>query len=829
MRVLFRLFHIRKSSLHPMTKRIAGISGPLALTLGLIPVLTPTAGWAASLPTPPATGLLDGLCYDYVPKVEKTPAGVDANALPVEVDADRLDAKQGGTAVYQGDVKVRQGVRKFDSDYAQLDQKTRDVIAIGNIYYNDGQITVTSDKTLKSNLNTKESELEEGRYQVHGSPVRGSAKRVTMTNDNQNITLEGARYTTCPPGQEVWTLKAGSIDIDQNEVFGEAWNASLWLYDYPVFYFPYINFPIKDERKTGLLYPGYTQSSSNGMDIVQPFYWNIAPNYDATITSRFMDKRGLMEQVEFRYMPEPNHAGTLYFENLANDKQVRPDNPQYNTLNGDGHRYLFNANHGSSLMDGALRFGVNYTRVKALDYNYFNDFSPPVGVQVDGQLQQSFTAGYYQQNWNLTAEARTYQILNPNAVLPHSMLPSLGYNFYHQQKWFDLALNSELTKFGYSGNDASAQQAGERYTATRLHIAPTLTVPLIDAPGYYLTSQYKLMFSAYDQEVPNNLTGQDRRQFTKDGQLTLKEGTITRTLPSVRLKGGMNFDRSLDWFNGKGTQTLEPEVQYLYVPYENQDEIGIYDSTTVRQDYYSLFSDRRYAGIDRISDANRITLGLTSRVYDDAGDERLRLALGQAFELTKPRVRLYPNDPESTNARSLLSFEGDARITDRWFAHAGAQYDTEENEFSSANSAVEYRFDKLVSQVNYRFLKDGNRNIYNTAMAEDISQAGLVLMAPLNPQWQLYGGYYRDVQQDINIDRKIGLKYDSCCWSINFSLEWHNQPVWENSILQARSEKSIGVQFEMKGLGSIGTAGRNVTLDTEKLPYIRPFNLKDQQ
>lgn len=810
-----------------MTKRIAGISGPLALTLGLVPMLTPTAGWAASLPTPPATGLLDGLCYPYVPKVENNPAGVDPNSLPVEVDADRLDAKQGGTAVYQGDVKVRQGVRKFDSDYAQLDQTTRDMVAIGNIFYSDGQITVTSDKTLKSNLNTKNSELEEGKYQVHGSPVRGSAKHVTMANNNQNITLESAEYTTCPPGQEVWTLKAGSIDIDQSEVFGQAWNASLWLYDFPVFYFPYINFPIKDERKTGLLYPGYKTSSRNGTEITQPFYWNIAPNYDATITQRFMDKRGLMEQVEFRYMPAPNHVGSLYFENLANDKQFGSSNSTTSSLD-DGHRYLFHVTHGSSLMDGSLRFGANYTKVRDRDYNYYSDFKPAVGSEVDSQLMQSLTAGYYQTNWNLTSEVRTYQILSPTALLPHEMLPRLNYNYYQQGSWYDLAFNNELTKFGYSDTEASSKQQGERYTATRLHLEPTLTVPLVTRPGYYLNSQYKLMMTSYNQDVPDHLVSYDSERFTQNGELKLEDGTLTRTLPSFRLMSGMNFDRPVTWYDGKGTQTLEPEVQYLYTPYRDQDSIGLYDTTDVQQDYYSLFSDRRYAGLDRISDANRVTAGLTSRVYDNAGDERLRLAIAQAFDMTKPRVLLYPSASATTNSRSPLSFEGDSRITDRWFAHAGAQYDTEVGEFSSANSAVEYRLDKLVSQVNYRFLKDGNYNFRNTSQAEDLSQAGLVLMAPIDNQWQVYGGYYRDVKQNIDVDRKVGVKYDSCCWSVNLSVEWNNNPYWENSVLKTRSEKSIGLQFEMKGLGSVGSGGRTVSLDTDQLPYIRPFNLKGQ-
>ncbi len=810
-----------------MTKWTLGYSYPIALTISLIPALTPAIVQAAPLTPPPATGILDGLCYDYVPKVEKLAPGKDANAQPVEVDADRLEAKQGGTAVYQGDVKVRQGVRKFDSDYAELDQKSRDVIAIGNIYYNDGQITVTSDKTLKSNLDTKNSELEEGKYQVHGSPVRGSADRVTMTNNNQNITLEGAQYTTCPPGQEVWTLKAGSIDIDQTEVFGEAWNASLWLYDYPVFYFPYINFPIKDERKTGLLYPGYTQSSKNGMDITQPFYWNIAPNYDATITSRFMDRRGLMEQVEFRYMPDPAHVGSLYFENLADDKQY-DETPSLNEKLSDGHRYLLNARHTSRFADNAMRVSIDYTKVRDRDYNYFNDFSPKVGTQVENQLQQSLMAGYFQQNWNLNTEVRTYQILLASAQQPHELMPRINHNYYHQGNWYDLAWNTEVTRFGYNNTQASAQNLGDAYTGTRVYTAPTLTMPLIDEAGYYLDSQYKLMYTRYDQEVPDNMSTTFTKRFTPEGAsgVTLDEGIITRTLPSFRLKGGMTFERNQDWFGGDANQTLEPEFQYLYVPYKDQDNIGVYDSTTMRQDYYSLFSDRRYAGLDRISDSNRVSVGITSRVYDDAGDERIRLAVAQAFDFVAPRVKLYPSESLATNTRSPLSFEGDAKINEQWFAHAGAQYDMDQSEISSANSALEYRREKLISQLNYRFVRNANYDLSNTNQVADLNQVGMLLTTPLNDQWHLYGGYYRDLDQGVNVDRKVGLKYDSCCWSINFNLEWVNTP--DNVTMRPTSERSLGIQFEMKGLGSVGTGSKGTSLDTEALPYIRPFNLRDQ-
>ena len=810
-----------------MTKWTLGCSYPIALTISLVPALSPLTVQAAPLNAPPATGILNSLCYDYVPKIEKPSADQDANAQPVEVDADRLEAKQGGTAVYEGDVKVRQGVRKFDSDYAQLDQKSRDVIAIGNIYYNDGQITVTSDKTLKSNLDTKNSELEEGKYQVHGSPVRGFAEKVTMTNNNQNITLEGAQYTTCPPGQEAWTLKAGSIDIDQSEVFGEAWNASLWLYDYPVFYFPYINFPIKDERKTGLLYPGYTQSSKNGMDITQPFYWNIAPNYDATITSRFMDRRGLMEQVEFRYMPDPAHSGSLYFENLADDKQY-DETDSLNDHLSDGHRYLLSARHTSMFMDNAMRVSVDYTKVRDQDYNYFNDFSPKVGTQVDNQLQQSLKAGYYQQSWNLNAEVRTYQILLASAQQPHELMPRINHNYYQQGNWYDLAWNTELTNFGYNNDQAIEENKGSAYTGTRVYTAPTLTIPLIDEAGYFLDSQYKLMYTRYDQTVPDDMSSTFTNRFTPQGggDVTLEEGIITRVLPSFRLKGGMTFERDQQWFGEGASQTLEPEFQYLYVPYKDQDNIGVYDSTTMRQDYYSLFSDRRFAGLDRISDSSRLSVGVTTRIYDPAGDERIRLAVAQAFDFVAPRVKLYASDNLSTNTRSPLSFEGDAKINEQWYAHAGAQYDVEQRQISSANSALEYRHEKLISQLTHRFVRDANYDLDRKGEVTDLNQIGLLLTTPLNDQWHLYGGYYQELDQNVKVDRKVGLKYDSCCWSINFNLEWVNTP--DNVNLAPTSERSLGIQFEMKGLGSVGTGSKGTSLDTEALPYIRPFNLRDQ-
>jgi LPS-assembly protein len=479
-------------------------------------------------------------------------------------------------------------------------------------------------------------------------------------------------------------------------------------------------------------------------------------------------------------------------------------------------------------MDNAMRVSVDYTKVRDRDYNYFNDFSPKVGTQVDNQLQQSLMAGYFQPNWNINTEVRTYQILLASAQQPHELMPRINHNYYQQGSWYDLAWNTELTKFGYNNAQAIEQNKGSAYTGTRVYTAPTLTMPLIDEAGYYLDSQYKLMYTRYDQEVPDNMSQTFVSRFTPAGAngVTLDEGIITRTLPSFRLKGGMTFERNQNWFGGDANQTLEPEFQYLYVPYKNQDNIGVYDSTSMRQDYYSLFSDRRYAGLDRISDSNRLSVGVTSRVYDGAGDERIRLAVAQAFDFVAPRVKLYPSETLTTNTRSPLSFEGDAKINEQWFAHAGAQYDVDQSRFSSANSAIEYRHERLISQLNHRFVRDANLVPNTNNEVTDLNQIGLLLTTPLNDQWHLYGGYYQELNQSVKSDRKVGLKYDSCCWSINFNLEWVNTPNNVNNTSTA--ERSFGIQFEMKGLGSVGTGSKGTSLDTEALPYIRPFNLRDQ-
>jgi LPS-assembly protein len=750
-------------------------------------------------------GIFDQRCYSDVPAAQSTPANI--NQLPVEVNADSAEATQDGKAIYRGDVQIFQGIRTLSSRYTELDQVTRDLTAKGNVFYQDGQVTLRSNDALHSNLDTRETRLDKAEYQLHSSPARGKAEQITLNEQQRQLELKTAQFTTCPPGQEMWWLKASSVKIDQSEVFGEAWNATLWLYDVPVFYVPYMTFPVKDERKSGLLYPTFGFSSSNGIDLRTPYYWNIAPNYDMTLTPRYIENRGTMLQNEFRYMPTQEQNGKLYTEYMGEDRRAKASGANVDS------RWLVNLNHQSRLYDDSLRIKADVTRVGKSDYNYFNDLSPPVSSGVDNQLMQSLAGGFYQEQWNVSGEVRDYQILLPDALQPHKMLPRLNYNAYQTGSWYESSFSSELTRFTHSSD------LHKSYTGTRFHAEPEITIPLATAAGYSLESQFKLMYSHYEQELPEDLDSYYRQQGF--GNLA---SSVNRTLPSARVKGGMVFDRMGNWNNQLYTQTLEPEVQYHYVPYQNQDNIGLFDTTNILPDYYSLFSDQRFAGLDRISDANNVSLGLTSRVFDDQSVERVRVTVGQAYSLTKPRVTLLPNETQSTNSRSLLTFEGDVHPSDPWFLKARMLYNTEAKNVSHGSSAVEYRQNDFMGQLNYRYVREGNIVVSSPYEQTDMSQVGALTAIPINKKWQAIAAYYYDLQQNLNIDRLVGLRYDSCCWSLDLVLEQENKP--DNVTLTAEPETRFGLQFQMKGLGSVGS-GTNYTLNTQLLPYTRPFNLND--
>ncbi len=737
------------------------------------------------------------------------PNSPDEADQPIHVTAEEITTEDRSRITLTGEANIEQGNRLIHADEVHYNHETGDMHARGNIYYEDGVITVDRSERMKGNLRTKKLDAEKSVYEIHGGPAHGKADRIIYDQQSKRAIMKGADLTTCAKNNNVWSLHASTLDIDQNEIFGSAWNTSIWIYDtVPVFYFPYLNFPIQNKRKSGLLYPLFTQNSTDGTDYAQPIYFNFAPNYDMTFTPRMMSRRGTLFSDEFRYMITPNHRGVLYGSYIGNDSIEKHEDPELEK------RWYVNFYHASSFYNGRVNAGVNYQKVKAGDYNYFSDFSD--GSATTSLAQTAWLTWTPVDFTTVAVSAENYQIIIPSTVKPFELLPRVSVRTLWPVDRFSLTTYAEYSDFRH--HDDGMSDGG--YTGKRMHFEGDLSVPIINRPYLQLNSEMKLMYTIYSQNIPGTLNWYNT-YLGYDGL----DDSVRRFIPTFKVGGHLVLDREYSLFGRKYTHTIEPTFQYYYVPYRNQENIGLYDTTDRYSDYYYLFGDGRFAGIDRISDENRITLGLVSRVYKQNNDEIARFYAGQSIYLTDQKVTLNPNDKKSDLSRSQLSIGLDLH-PNKYINYSGdLAYDTESRHIQRGGSALEYRDEgDRIAQINYRYTRNGNRLMFGNEQV-DLSQLGVLAAFPITPELRMDFEYYYDMEQKSTIDRAIRIKYDSCCWGFAISAEQQNKP--DNRTMTAERDTMFGFKFEMKGLGSIGTKDSKGELDTRLMPYSQPFNLSD--
>ncbi|CAG9295631.1 LPS assembly protein LptD [Celerinatantimonas diazotrophica] len=731
--------------------------------------------------------LPNGRCY--VPPAPRLNTPQTQNNKQIAIRSKTAKLVRGKNAEFNDDVAATQGKRRMVSDKASLNQQTQTLTAQGNVKYQDNLIDVDSNK-IQTNLKSHATTIDQAKYRFNGQSGRGAADNLKLET-NKALLMDNAVYTACPPGDESWSISASSLYIDKNRDWATAHNAVFHVLDVPVFYLPYFSYPISNKRQTGFLYPQFTSSSNNGFDLKTPFYWNMAPNYDLTLTPRLMTKRGQQLTTSFRYLTL-GQLGQLDYEYLPNDKITHRN------------RYLIHWQNNGGIGDH-WRLHSDYSRVS--DPNYFSDLGSTTIGSTDELLQQG-KVDYRDETWNAGLLVNNYQILGSTED-PHKVLPELHFNGL-----WDTGLGS--LKFGLKGQMVNFTDSDPTvYTAQRYHIEPTLKLPL-SVPGGYLNSQISLMQTYYNQDTK--------------GDSALK-AHISRTLPEYRVKAGLNFDRSMNWFGEKYQQTFEPQVQYLYIPYKNQSDIGIYDTATLEQDYFGMFRDRRYSGLDRISDANQITAGATTRFLNANNEEKLRLSAAQIFYLQSPKVTIPDNDDQYTYSsdRSALAIEGDLNVYHDWFFHSGMQVNDTTWKINKSNTALEWKpgVNKMI-QLNYRYGRDDNGTLRN-----EINQIGTKMVWPLRPNIHLVGSYYRDLYLNRSIESILGVQYDSCCWAFQISFQRALTTHYEyNGATDPRGEidNAIKFQFILKGIGS-GTSNDSDAyrkmMDSGRLPYGHPFYLNN--
>jgi LPS-assembly protein len=673
------------------------------------------------------------------------------------------------------------------------------VDALGNVHYDDNQVILKGPKGW-ANLNTKDTNIWDGNYQMVDRQGRGTADVMKQRGQNRYTILDNGTFTSCLPGSNTWSVVGSEVIQDREEQVAEIWNARFKLGPVPVFYSPYLQLPIGDKRRSGFLIPNAKYSTSNYFEFYLPYYWNIAPNMDATITPHYIHKRGNTQwQNEFRYLSQAGQ-GLIEFDYLPSDKVYEDEHP----TEGDRHRWLFFWQH-SGVLDKVWRFNANYTKVS--DPNYFNDFSSKYGSSTDGYATQILSVGYAVENFDATVSTKQFQVFNRNNSNSYSAQPQVDVNWYQNDLGpFDFRVYGQAVNFVNTNKNNPE--------STRLHLEPTLSLPLSNGWSS-LNTEVKMLATHYQQtnvDTYNTRNGTDYRE------------SVDRVMPQFKTDGKLVFERNMDWAAGY-TQTLEPRAQYLYVPYRDQSHINNYDSSLLQSDYSGLFRDRTYGGLDRIASANQVTTGLTTRIFDDAAVERFNVSVGQIYYFTESRTGDDNIKWEKDNKTGSLVWAGDTywRISDRWGLRGGVQYDTRLNNIANSSSALEYRRDQdRLLQLSYRYASPEyiQATLPNYAASEQykngISQVGTAASWPIADRWSLVGAYYLDTNTKKPADQMVGVQYNSCCYAIR--LGWERKlNGWEND--QSKYEKVIGFNIELRGLSSNYGLGTQEMLRSNILPY----------
>lgn len=721
----------------------------------------------------PMMAFADTDCLTPVKPVQKNRP---VQGREIVVQADQANIQQDTLAEFAGKVEITSSTAQIKAEQAKIDKQSRKLEAQGNIQFQDQQIRVESeDVTLE--LDSRQISLTDTRYRMLQFQGRGAASNITL-NGKKGVLLEDVSFSTCPEDQEDWRIEASSIEVKSGEIWGTTRHTRFYVKDVPVLYLPWFSFPVTDLRQSGLLFPRISSSNSTGLSWEQPIYWNIAPNYDATITPRLMTNRGLQLKNEFRYLTE-QHRGNIHIEYMNSDSDF---------VTNDS-RYFYRLTHQGELTDKwSMQAEVNGLS----DDNYIVDLGSDFYNRADTHLFKTLEFNYYQPDMQFSASFRDFEVIGDHPS-SYRALPELilDYNLW-QSEMLQLRLHSELAYFD-NGEPTDPK-------AARLHVEPILSLPYQTPWGEFL-AETRLMHTRYQQ------TDIEESQLSRN---------VDRTIGQVRLYGSVAFERDTHWLHEGATQTLEPRIQYLYTSFDDQSRIGMYDTARLRNDFEGLFRGQEFTGLDRISDKNQLTLGVTSRIIDKNSQEQFRVSLGQIFYFDDNRVV----EASKSDNRSAIAAELDWNITSRWFAHGEVAVAAGNDKVERSATSVEYRIsDNRLIQFGHRYVRD--------LSGERIDQIGVTASWDIAKNWQWVGRYYRDLDLHRTTESYTGVQYESCCWSLQVVWQRHLSNRFDALGNQSidEYESGISLKFAFKGMGQ-NQDSRNL-LNDGLYGYRRPYLLNN--
>lgn len=748
-------------------------------------------------------------CLLGVPHFEGEVVKGEQTAMPVHIEADSAVINQPKDATYTGNVSVAQGNRQILADEVRVEQngdEARMAYLRGQFDYRDNLIQAKGqDATL--DLTSKQANLGNAEYQLVGRQGRGTAADVAVNEETR--VLKNATYTACLPGDNAWSLEANEMVQHVKEEYAELWHARFRVLGVPVFYSPYLQFPIGDRRRSGLLVPtNIGHSSRDGFSYGQPVYWNIAPNMDGTFTPTYYTSRGWQLSPEFRYLTEFGEgkiAGEYMQKDRLNDWTDK-----------ERSRHLFFWQHQANFLNN-WRLSVDYTRVS--DRRYFSDFESNYGNSTDGYATQNFKLGYFKPNYNLSIAAKQFQTFDESGTKPYRVFPQIDFNYYND----NLVGNGDFRLFGQISHFTNDSK--EMPTAWRFHAEPILNFPFANRYGS-INLETKLYATHYLQQQGKAVNAEEVQR------------SVTRVLPQLKLDLKTTLEAEKQMFKGF-SQVLEPRLQYLYRPYKDQQNIGSkrqtnlglgYDSALLQQDYYTLFNDRRYSGLDRIASANQITLGGTTRFFNDkTGDEVFNFSAGQIYYLTPSKIDNISENSTATRSASW-SLEANWKFHPKWNWHGSYQYDTRLNESSLANMSLQFKPKaNHIIQLNYRFASKNyiNQNLSTNRYDQDIKQLGAVAGWELTDKVSMTVSHYHDLALRKPVESQLGVTYNTCCWSATLytARRLTATPLGKrDTVNDFYYDNRFGVNFELR-FGGNYNSGVPRMLKRGMIPYTEAFNI----
>ena len=709
------------------------------------------------------------------------------NNAPIDVKSNYSEIFDNEISSYFGNVVIKHADQQLSSDNANYDSVAKTLDIHGDAYYSDDDLTVhTNAGTF--DLDSDQAKLRDVLFIAPSAPLRGHASAVIR--DSKTVSrYQDVAYTSCPTGSQDWVIHASELKIDKEEGEGIAKNAWLEFKGAPVFYSPYMSFPTDSNRKSGFLAPSFGSTQRSGINFGMPYYWNIAPNYDATFKPRYLTKRGILLAGDFRYLTESS-LGQTNLELLPNDylKQNQP-------------RYFASVKNTTRFTDKVhANVDLNYVS----DKNYFAELGSALSLPNFSYLKSQADVGYYGDMMNAVARIENYQSIDKYLTgnkLPYRKLPEIDIHFKHEFNQLpvpvNVALNNEFVYFQHSS----------LLNGQRSNVKPSVSMPL-QSESAYITPKASLQYTNY---------------FLSDPLISGSSSQVSRTLPIFSTDSGMTFERNLN-LGGKGfLNTIEPRLFYLYIPRADQKDIPIFDTSAYDIWFNTLFRENRFSGLDRIQDANQVTMAVSSRLIDEhTGKERAKFSLGNILYFQdrevqapfyiqkidangKPTLETF-TPPTETGSFSNVIGELSAKINDHVAIDSGIQFDPYQNEISRGKAILHLTNQpNEIINVGYRYRKIAPTIIPNRE--NDIIQSDMSFHYPVYDNWSAVGRWQYSLLYNSTQESFLGIEKENCCWRFRVIGRRYvnNLNVFSNGAdVQGVSQTGIFFQVELKGLTGVG-------------------------